>query len=138
MQNQRGGVLIRWAEQYCDLAKLSPCTGIENRAVPLCIEKRDCHPALLVPFEEGTAAFLGGGIFPQSHVVAVWRPESDPEAAQYGGARKLLEAYLLTIGVCPENLEGEPWGATCPSGPPSRNLGGNPGRRASQGLPIPG
>ena len=93
--------IVAWAEDYCEAASLSPCTGIADRAVAICIENRDCHPAVLVPFDEGTAAFLFGGNFQDSQVIAVWRPESDPDVAQYGGARALLEAYLLTVDVYP-------------------------------------
>ena len=102
-----------WAEQYCARAELSPCTGIEDRSAPLCIEKWDCHPALLVPFEQGVAAFVSGGVFQEPHIFAVWRTESDPEAAKYGGARRILDEYLLTVGVCPDNGSGNPRGTTC-------------------------
>lgn len=94
--------IVAWAEDYCEAADLSPCTGIADRAVAMCIESRDCHPAVLVPFDEGTAAFLFGGIFEDSQVIAIWRPESDPDVAPYGGARKLLEAYLATVDVYPD------------------------------------
>jgi len=93
--------IVAWAEDYCEAASLSPCTGIADRAVAICIENRDCHPAVLVPFDEGTAAFRFGGNFQDSQVIAVWRPESDPDVAQYGGARALLEAYLLLVDVYP-------------------------------------
>ena len=93
--------IVAWAEDYCEAAGLSPCAGVADRAVALCIENRDCHPAVLVPFDEGTAAFLFGGNFPDSQVIAVWRPESDPDVAPYGGARKLLEDYLATVEVYP-------------------------------------
>lgn len=102
-----------WAEQYCARAELSPCTGIADRSAPLCIEKWDCHPALLVPFEQGVAAFVSGGVFQEPHIFAVWRTESDPEAAKYGGARRILDEYLLTVGVCPDNGSGNPRGTTC-------------------------
>lgn len=105
--------ITAWAEQYCARAELSPCTGIEDRSAPLCIEKWDCHPALLVPFEQGVAAFVSGGVLEQPQIFAVWRPESDPEAAKYGGARKILDGYLLTVGVCPDDGRGNPRGTTC-------------------------
>ena len=104
-----------WAEQYCEREHLTPCEGVAERAVHLCIEKWDCHPALLVPFEEGAVAFIAGGIFPEPQVVAVWHAESDADLAQYGGAQTLLEAYLLTVGVCPDERGGDPRGATCGS-----------------------
>jgi len=93
--------IVAWAEDYCEAANLSPCTGIPERAVFLCIERWDCHPAVMVPFDQGTAAFLMGGIFADPQVIAVWRPESDPEVAPYGGARKLLENYLRLVQVYP-------------------------------------
>lgn len=105
--------IVAWAEQYCARLQLSPCAGIEDRSAPLCIEKWDCHPALLVPFEQGVAAFVSGGIFQQPQIFAVWRTESDPEAAKYGGARRVLDEYLLTVGVCPDNGRGNPRGTTC-------------------------
>lgn len=110
---QSTDLVAGWAEDYCEMADLTPCTGIEDRAVPLCIEKRDCHPALMVPFDEGTAAFVSGGIFPEARVLAVWRAEADPALAQYGGARKLLERYLLSVGVCPQDKGASPQGTTC-------------------------
>jgi len=108
-------LVIGWAERYCELAGLSPCSGLADRAVRLCIEKWDCHPALLVEFEEGPVAFVSGGIFPEPRVIAVWHAESDPELRPYGGARKILDAYLLSVGVCPDGGGGNPRGVGCPS-----------------------
>lgn len=103
-----------WAAEYCALAGLSPCSGIADRGVALCIERWDCHPALLVEFEQGIAAFVSGGIFPRPVVFAIWRGEGDPDLAAFGGPRELLEAYLLTVGVCPDQGGGEPRGPSCP------------------------
>ena len=36
-------------------------TGIHERAVPLCLEKRDCHPGLLAPFVDNVQAFFTNG-----------------------------------------------------------------------------
>jgi hypothetical protein len=36
-------------------------------------------------------------------VIAVWRPESHPSVAPFGGARQLLEAFLSTMCVWPED-----------------------------------
>ena len=87
--------------------------GISTRAVPLCLERRDCHPGFLVPFAEDTLAFFTGGIVPEGKVVvvAVWRPESDPNVAPYGGARHLLEAFLSTMHVWPIGPVSRPDGA---------------------------
>ena len=83
----------------------SPCTGIADRAVELCLEKWDCHPGLLVPFENDVQAFFSGGIYAQDAmtVVAVWRAESSRHVARYGGSRRLLEAFLSTMEVWPSS-----------------------------------
>lgn len=94
-----------WVEAYCQASGNTPCTGIHDRAVPLCIEKRDCHPGLLVPFRNDVQAFLTGGIFGDNMVVvAVWRPESHKSVAPFGGSQRLLEAFLSTMEVWPESV----------------------------------
>jgi hypothetical protein len=90
----------RWAIDYCSRSGDSPCTGIHERAVPLCIETRDCHPALLVRFNTDVLAFgIGGVLGPEMTVVAVWRPEFEPSVAPYGGSATLLETFLSTMNV---------------------------------------
>lgn len=98
-----------WAQAYCQETGNTPCTGIHERMVPMCIEHRDCHPAVIVPFRDDVEAFGAGGILPDGMVVvAVWRPETDPSVAAYGGSQRLLEGFLSTMGVFP------------PSGPDSQ------------------
>jgi hypothetical protein len=92
--------LAAWIADYCEKTNNSPCTGIEARAVPLCVEARDCHPGLLVPFVDDVQAFFIGGAYEGMTVVAVWWGESEPAVAPYGGARRLLQAFLATMGVC--------------------------------------
>ena len=95
-----------WIATYCERSGFTPCTGIPARAVPLCLERRDCHPGMLVRFNEATLAFFTGGIAPEGKVVvaAVWRRESDPMVAPFGGAQHLLEAFLSTMSVWPESV----------------------------------
>jgi hypothetical protein len=101
-----------WVEQYCVQTNDPSCTGFQDRAVQLCNESRDCHPGLLVPFENDVHAFFTGGNYAgKMVVVVVWRPESDPSVAKYGGSRQLLEAFLSTMDVCPR-LDETP--AVCP------------------------
>ncbi len=92
--------LETWVQTYCERTNDTPCTDIHARAVPFCLETMDCHPALLVPFDTDVQAFFTLGGDPVT-VLAVWRADSDPNAAQYGGSRKLLEAFLSTMGVVP-------------------------------------
>ena len=91
-----------WVKAYCERTGNTPCTGIHERAVPLCLEKRDCHPGLLVAFQDDIEAFFtNGGEGAPMTIVAVWRGPTDPNTAQYGGSRALLEAFLSTMGVQP-------------------------------------
>lgn len=91
-----------WIEAYCQESANAPCTGIHDRAVPMCNESRDCHPGLLVPFEDDVQAFFTGGNFgDRMVVVAVWWGESQPAVAPFGGSQRLLEAFLSTMGVFP-------------------------------------
>ena len=78
---------MEWVENYCEESGNSPCTGIADRAVELCLEKWDCHPGLLVPFENDVQAFFSGGIYAQDAmtVVAAWRRES---SKHIGGVRR--------------------------------------------------
>jgi hypothetical protein len=100
--------LTAWAAEYCRTTGLWACDGVEERAVPICLEQRDCHPAVLVPFQEEVLAFFTGGadVDPVT-IVAVWRSDGDPSVAPFGGAVALLEAFLETMNVWPPQT-GQP------------------------------
>ena len=97
--------LVSWVEDYCEDMGNSPCTGIADRAVGLCLEARDCHPGLLVPVRERCPGLLqrghlrpgrddrGGGV--EGRVL----PHS---CARTADSRRLLEAFLSTMEVWPE------------------------------------
>jgi hypothetical protein len=97
--------LIAFAERYCALIGDSPCEGIADRAVPLCMERRDCHAALLVPFDDDVLAFfrIVEGESDPVTIAAIWRPERDLSVTRFGGARRLLEGFLQTMDVWPPN-----------------------------------
>lgn len=101
-----------WVKEYCQATQttqattLTPCSGIDDDAVELCVEKWDCHPGLLVPFEFDVQAFFSGGAYEEGPdhamtVAAVWWGESFPAVAPYGGSQRLLEAFLSTMYVWP-------------------------------------
>lgn len=95
---------LAWVDDYCKASGITaPCGGIEDRGVHLCLERMDCHPGVLVPFEFAVMAFFNGGIYNADAmtVVAVWRGESESSLAPYGGAQRLLEGFLSTMGVWP-------------------------------------
>lgn len=95
--------LVAFAEDYCEKSGASPCTGIAERATQLCVEPRDCHPGLLVPFKEDVQAFVSGGNFADDAVtiLALWRSDEHESVAAYGGGTALLEAFLETMDVRP-------------------------------------
>ena len=97
--------LVGWVENYCERSGIAPCDTIADQAVPLCVEARDCHPGLLVPFHNDVQAFFSGGIYSDQDmtVVAVWRNESHPTVVPYGGAQRILEAFLSTMQVWPQS-----------------------------------
>ena len=91
-----------WAVDYCEQASGAACE-IPEGAVPLCVEVRDCHPGLLVPWPtEVSAFFTGGGYGDTMTVVTVWRGENEPATAPFGGSQRLLEAFLSTMDVWTE------------------------------------
>jgi hypothetical protein len=94
---QPGTSAEAWLRAYCLIVdSSSPCATIQDRAIAVTV---DGHAASLVPFNEDTQAFI---LFEhRMYVVAVWEPDSDPRTAPYGGAIKLLEAYLSTMHLLP-------------------------------------
>jgi hypothetical protein len=90
-----GTKLTSWIATYC-AKNTRPCTGIQDRATPVYAERWDRHPGILVPFDGDVQAFFMNGD-DRVWIVAIWRPESDPSVMEYGGARRLLEAFALSL-----------------------------------------
>jgi hypothetical protein len=94
-----------WFTTYCENSGGLVCPTILDGAIHLCFERRDCHPGLLVgvvpPFDTDVQAFWY--FDERMTVVTVWRAENDPSVARYGGARQLIEAFLSTMCVWPED-----------------------------------
>lgn len=91
----RGTTVEAWLQAYCP-KNTAPCTGIQARAIGVTM---DGHAGLLVPFKDDTQAFAL--VDDRMYVVAVWEPDSDPRTTPYGGAVRLLEAYLSTMHLLP-------------------------------------
>lgn len=104
--------LLTWINDYCTRTGAAGCTGIRDRAVFFCNERRDCHNAYLVSFGDWIGTFAWGGSIDWAvRIVAVWRSENDPQVAPYGGTRALLEAFLSTMNIVPaagDQLGGSP------------------------------
>ena len=98
-----------WVKSYCAKTDLTSCDVIHDRAEQLCIEIRDCHPGLLVSFDGTVQAFTSGGISAPGGVTVVSvRQDADAATAPYGGSKRLLEAFLGTMGVWPEDRRPTP------------------------------
>jgi hypothetical protein len=100
-----------WYEDvFCPATGTTSCTGVHDRAVPLCVEVRDCHPGILLasPTTDTQAFFTGGFYNGEIVVVSMWRSEGDRAVAPYGGAQRLLEGFLSTMCVWPEDARPEP------------------------------
>lgn len=89
-----GTTVEAWIQTYCP-KNTTPCTRTQA-AVPVTM---DGHASLLVQFNDDTQAF--SLVDNRIYVVAVWEPNSDPRTAPYGGAVRLLEAYLSTVHLLP-------------------------------------
>ncbi len=108
-----------WIDEYCPRTDMTSCAGIASRAEHLCVESRDCHPGLLVPFDNGVQAYFFGGVATPGGmtVVSVWWHEDAPATARYGGSSRLLEGFLETMNVWPEARKSYEVGVVWP--PPS-------------------
>ncbi len=91
--------LMEFAETFCLASSNAPCTDIPERAVQMCKERADCHPAVIVPFDQDVLAFFGGTENDTVSVVAVWWGDSAPEVAEYGGSIELLKTILTSMNV---------------------------------------
>jgi hypothetical protein len=93
-----------WVADYCQRThQSSVCADLDSSSTPMCLEVRDCHPALLVEFAHDVQAFFTGGQYGADTmmVVSVWWPDDARATLRYGGSKHLLKAFLATMGVCP-------------------------------------
>jgi len=105
--------ILAWVTDYCTRTSTPACGGLQESAKPFCNEFRDCHAAVLVSFDDWVGLFASGGSYTGNVLVAaVWRAENAPEVAPYGGAHRLLTAFLSTMNIVPattaDQLDGWP------------------------------
>jgi hypothetical protein len=85
-----------WIQDYCQVMEAdSPCTALQG-TVPASM---DGHAGRLVLFKSDTQAFIPVG--DRMYVVACWRSENEPSVVPFGGATRLVEAYLSTMHLSP-------------------------------------
>ena len=86
-----------WIQAYCQVMEAdSPCTALQGSTVPASM---DGHAGRLVLFKSDTQAFIPVG--DRMYVVACWRSENELSVVRFGGARRLVEAYLSTMHLLP-------------------------------------
>ena len=105
-----------WVANYCQRTdQSSACADLDSWSTWMCLEVRDCHPALMVEFANDVQAFFTGGRYGADTmmVVSVWWPDHAPATRRYGGSKHLLKAFLATMGVCPSADSQEPRGPAC-------------------------
>ncbi|MEP6639763.1 MAG: hypothetical protein ABJC39_10480 [Chloroflexota bacterium] len=97
-----------WFLEYCRVTT-GPCDGIEGRAVTV---RLDGHAGSLVPFTADIHAYFVIG--DRIYIVAIWQGENFLTIQPYGGARRLLEAFLSTVRLLP-NRESPATSSPAPS-----------------------
>jgi hypothetical protein len=94
--------LAAWFEAHLCDDHIEKCETVPDVAVPMCVGKTACRPAILVPLSDSTQAILGGDIGPkdgQITIVSLGRANAFPAAARYGGSVQLLKSILTTMDV---------------------------------------
>lgn len=93
--------LAAWAEANgCDDA-IDACDTVPDVAMPMCVGREACLPAVLVPLSDGTSAYFVDAESGLVTVVSILRPDAFPAAARYGGSVQLLKSILATMDVWP-------------------------------------
>ncbi len=93
----KGTTADAWIPTYC--AKMDPdsqCTALQSSTVPASM---DGQAGRLVEFTTDTQAFIPVG--DRLYIVACWRRANDASVLPYGGADRIVEAYLSTIRLLP-------------------------------------
>jgi hypothetical protein len=97
----RAGLTAWFQSHMCD-HQIENCETVPDVAIPMCVGKTACLPAILVPLTDSTQAVLAGDIGPTDGlitVVSLGRPDTFPATARYGGGVQLLKSILTTMDV---------------------------------------
>jgi hypothetical protein len=91
--------LAAWFEANQCNEQIDACKTVSDLAVPMCVGKVDCLPAVLVPLSDSTQAVFADPETDLVTVVSIGRPDDFPAAARYGGAVQLLKSILTQMDV---------------------------------------
>jgi len=92
------GLSAWFKANICD-DKVDACETVSDVAVPMCLGKVACLPAVLVPLSDSTQAVFADPKTGRVTVVSLGRPDDFPAAARYGGTVQLLKSILTTMDV---------------------------------------
>ena len=107
--------LAAWAQANACDETFDACNTVPDVAIPMCLGREACLPALVVPLSDSTAAVVANAETGMVTVVSLGRPDGFPAAARYGGAVQLIKSILTTMDVwTPEPGQIPPSG--CPPG----------------------
>jgi hypothetical protein len=91
-----GTSLDNWLQAYCT-ASGTPCPGVLGLARPITMDGHD-GVSLASTQEDSRAYFL---VNDRVYSVTAWRTDNDPSVAEFGGGRKLIEAFVSTMTLKP-------------------------------------
>jgi hypothetical protein len=90
--------ITRWAAELCRLTGNVDCEGVPARALPMCVEYRDCHPATLVQYQDDVQLYAEIGEDSSTMLVGVvWRMDQHPSTAEFATSTRLLEGFASTL-----------------------------------------
>ncbi len=96
----RDGLSTWFGANICD-RQIDACETVSDVAVPMCLGKAACLPAVLVPLSDSTQALFADAETGVVTFVSLGRPDTFPAAARYGGSVQLLKSILTTMDVWP-------------------------------------
>ena len=98
--SSRQGLTAWAAANWCGRAG-DPCTVAvaSDVALPMCLGRAACRPAVLLPLAENIGAFFADPETGLVTVVMLLRHDTFPAAARYGGGVQLLKSILTTMDV---------------------------------------
>jgi hypothetical protein len=95
--------LAAWFEANQCNDEIDACESVSDLAVPMCVGKAACLPAVLMPLSDSTQALFADPETDLVTVVSLGRPDDFPAAARYGGTVQLLKSILTTMDVWDPN-----------------------------------
>jgi len=95
-----GASADQWFLDYCAV-EVTPCDGTEAKVAA----SLDGHAGWFVPSSDPQAYF---GIGDRIYLVVISQPEDHPALERYGGGRQLVEAFLSTMRLLPDQQSPAP------------------------------